>query len=74
MPLSTLPFAPVEEVMHGVVVRDPCRWLEDRDLPETEEWIMGQQQRCEEYFTECGSLDGLRSRVREYLDVEIIDQ
>ncbi|WP_169746995.1 prolyl oligopeptidase family serine peptidase [Edaphobacter aggregans] len=72
--MSTLPFAPVEEIIHGVVVFDPYRWLEDRSLPETEEWIVDQQQRCEQYFSECGTLDALRSRVRDYLDVEVVDQ
>jgi prolyl oligopeptidase len=74
MPLSTLPPSPVEEVIHGVLVPDPYRWLEDRGLPETEEWIADQQQRSKEYFAECGNLDALRSRVREYLDVEVLDQ
>jgi prolyl oligopeptidase len=74
MPLSTLPFAPVEEIIHGVTVRDPYRWLEDRSLAKTEEWIADQQQRCGQYFAECGDLDALRSRIREYLDVEVIDQ
>lgn len=74
MPLRTLSFAPVEEVIHGVAVRDPYRWLEDRNLPETEEWIADQRQRCERYFAECGNLNALRNRVREYLDVEAIDQ
>jgi prolyl oligopeptidase len=74
MSLSTLPTAPVDEVIHGVVVHDPYRWLEDRNLPETEEWIAEQQKRCQQYFAECGNLDVLRSRVREYLDVEVVDQ
>src|SRR5260370_5147618 len=74
MPLSMFRPAPVEEIIHDVVVSDPYRWLEDRHLPETEEWIADQQRRCEEYFADCGNLDALRSRVREYLDVEVLDQ
>jgi prolyl oligopeptidase len=73
MPLN-MSRPPVEEVIHGVVVSDPYRWLEDRGLPDTEESIAHQQRRCEEYFADCGDLDGLRSRVREYLDVEVVDQ
>jgi prolyl oligopeptidase len=45
MPLSALRPGPVEEVIHGVVVRDPYRWLENRALPETQEWITEQQKR-----------------------------
>lgn len=73
MPVTSL-HPPVEETIHGVVVRDPYRWLEDRSLPETEEWIVGQQQRCDEYFAACDDLDSLRTRVRAYLDVEVADQ
>ena len=67
-------FAPVEEMIHGVLVRDPYRWLEDRSLPETEEWIREQQRRCDAYFGECEELPAIRERVREYLDVEVVDQ
>jgi prolyl oligopeptidase len=74
MSLNSSRFAPVEEMIHGVLVRDPYRWLEDRSLPETEAWINDQQHRCNDYFANCGNLDAIRNRVREYLDVEVIDQ
>jgi prolyl oligopeptidase len=64
----------VEESIHGVVVRDPYRWLEDRNLPETEAWIREQEARCEAYFAECPGIGILQRRVREYLDVEVVDQ
>lgn len=72
--LSTIHPAPVEEVHHGVVVSDPFRWLEDRTLPETEEWIGEQKVTCDSYFKTCADLDEIRERVRRYLDVEIVDQ
>lgn len=74
MSLTGSPLAPVEEMIHGVLVRDPYRWLEDRTLPETEEWIREQQRRCDKYFAECEDLPAIRERVRAYLDVEITDQ
>jgi prolyl oligopeptidase len=74
MPLTDSRFALVEERIHGVLVRDPYRWLEDRSLPETEEWIREQQNRCNDYFANCGDLDVIRERVRTYLDIEIVDQ
>jgi prolyl oligopeptidase len=74
MSLTGSPLAPVEEMIHGVMVRDPYRWLEDRSLPETKEWIRDQQRRCDDYFAECEKLLAIRERVREYLDVEVIDQ
>jgi prolyl oligopeptidase len=74
MPLTGSIYFPVEDVIHGVTVHDPYRWLEDRSRPETEDWIADQQQRCDRYFSERGDLDALRIRVREYLDLEIVDQ
>jgi prolyl oligopeptidase len=75
MPLNAAPhLPPVEEVLHGVVVRDRYRWLEDRSLPETEHWIREQQRRCHEYFDKCLDLDALHLRVQAYLDVEVVDQ
>ena len=65
---------PFEEAIHGVLVPDPYRWLEDRSLRETKEWIRTQQQRCDQYFANCRELDVIRSRVRAYLDIETIDQ
>jgi prolyl oligopeptidase len=74
MSLTDSPLAPVEEMIHGILVPDPYRWLEDRSLPETEEWIREQQRRCDDYFAECEDLLAIRERVRAFLDVEITDQ
>jgi prolyl oligopeptidase len=62
------------EVIHGVRVRDPYRWLEDRTLPETAEWIGEQENRCNAYFDNCGDVASLRKIVERYLDVETVDQ
>jgi prolyl oligopeptidase len=74
MPVDTCTSGPVSEVLHGKTVIDPYRWLEDRALPETEGWIRGQQSRCEGYFSTCPGLDAIRVHVRDYLDVEVVDQ
>lgn len=63
-----------EDLIHGIAVSDPYRWLEDRGSPDTEVWIQVQQERCEAYFSKCPELAAMESRVREYLDVEIVDQ
>lgn len=70
MPLT----GPIEEVIHGIMVRDPYRWLEDPSLPETEAWIRKQQQRCDAYFNSCPQLALLEQRVEAYLDIEVVDQ
>jgi prolyl oligopeptidase len=74
MQLSRISLAPTEDVIHGVVVHDPYRWLEDRSLAETQEWILEQQKHCDDYFARCGSLTAIRNHVREYLDTEVVDQ
>jgi len=63
-----------EETIHGVPIRDPYRWLEDRSAPETSAWLRKQQHNCDVYFDECPGLRSLELRVRNYLDVTEIDQ
>jgi hypothetical protein len=45
----------VKEIIHGVEVSDPYRWLEDRESPETEQWIENQSKYAEAII---GSLPG----------------
>jgi prolyl oligopeptidase len=63
-----------EEIIHGVPIGDRYRWLEDRSLPETSAWIYEQQRACNAYFNECSELPLLERRVRDYLDIVVIDQ
>lgn len=74
MSLTTPSLRIVEEVLHGVQVRDPYRWLEDRSLPETKQWIEEQRARYEAYFLDCDALGVLRRRVESFLNVEVVDQ
>jgi|HubBroStandDraft_1064217.scaffolds.fasta_scaffold05365_5 prolyl oligopeptidase len=64
----------IEEIVHGTAIRDPFRWLEDRNLPETEDWIVTQQRHSERYFRSCPDLEIIERRVRQYLDIEVLDQ
>lgn len=63
-----------EDLIHGIAVSDPYRWLEDPGSPETEVWVREQQQRCNAYFSTCPELSVVEFRVRKYLDVEVVDQ
>jgi prolyl oligopeptidase len=72
---TTLGFTPgVVEMIHGVAVADPYRWLEDRTSSQTEHWIGQQRVRLERYVEQLGPLHSLRKRVMEFVDVETIDQ
>ena len=64
----------VEESIHGIAVKDPYRWLEERDCPATDRWLDDQHNRYVDYFRKFGSLDSLRNHVRAFLDAEAIDQ
>jgi prolyl oligopeptidase len=65
---------PTQEIIHGVAVNDPYRWLEDRNSPATEKWVCEQQQVSDGYFSSCPNLSDIENRVREYLGVEMVDQ
>lgn len=73
MPLNTMQ-TPFQETLHGVIVRDPYRWLENRNLPATKEWIQAQQRQCAEYFDADPDFDRLAGIVSGYLNIEVMDQ
>jgi prolyl oligopeptidase len=72
--MSILTHDSVVETIHGVEVRDPYRWLEDRELKETEEWINRQNQYCDQYFSRSGCYESLRNVVSDSLFVDVTDQ
>ncbi len=57
----------VEEVLHGVTVRDPYRWLEAADSPETRAWIDSQTAYTTAYLKQVAARDGIRERMAEIL-------
>jgi prolyl oligopeptidase len=61
---------PVIEVLHGVAVSDPYRWLEDQDSPRTREWICEQTQYARNYLESIPGRARIRERIREFLAVE----
>ena len=65
--------APVTEVIHGVSVTDPYRWLEDSNSPETRRWIEQQTQYARAYLDGIPGRDVVRKRIREFLAVETYD-
>ena len=63
----------VTEVLHGVSISDPYRWLEDQDSPRTRRWIEEQTQYAREYLDHLPGRQKIRERIREFLAVETYD-
>ncbi len=74
MQLSLAMPKPAVEVLHGVTIVDPYRWLEDRSSPFTRCWLEEQQELCEDYFPRLSEAEKLRSRVAQLLSAETIEQ
>ncbi len=75
--LTTVPpysaVEPVTEIIHGVPMTDPYRWLEDQDSPKTRDWLAAQTQYARAYLDAIPGRDRIRERIRELLDVETCD-
>src|SRR5580700_9839506 len=64
---------PVTEVLHGVSITDPYRWLENQNSPETRAWIANQTHYARAYLDSIPGRIQIRERVRQLLDVETYD-
>jgi prolyl oligopeptidase len=67
------PAEPVTEVLHGVSVTDPYRWLEEQDSPRTRRWIEEQTEYARSYLDNLPERQKIRERIREFLVVETYD-
>jgi len=67
------PVEPVSEILHGVTVTDPYRWLEDQESAQTRRWIEAQTQYARAYLDAIPGREQIRERIRELLDVETYD-
>ena len=65
---------PVREVLHGIEVEDPFRWLEDQDSPETRSFIEAEQDVYREYLDRHQRLRSrIERRVTQLLAVPSVD-
>jgi prolyl oligopeptidase len=64
---------PVTEILHGVSITDPYRWLEEQDSPRTRRWIEEQTQYARNYLDNVAGRQKIRERIREFLAVETYD-
>lgn len=58
------------ETVHGVVVPDPYRWLEDIDIAETQAWIDAQNQLTFEYLKKLPFRGQIRQRMEQLWNYE----
>jgi prolyl oligopeptidase len=63
---------PVTDILHGVSVTDPYRWLEDQNSPQTRRWLNEQTGHTRAYFDAIPRRERIRQRVEELLAVEVV--
>ncbi|TXT56769.1 MAG: hypothetical protein BAJATHORv1_20362 [Candidatus Thorarchaeota archaeon] len=55
----------IVEIIHGVEVKDPYRWLEDTSDPEVQEWIAKQMEFSRKVVESYGDQEPIKERLRE---------
>jgi prolyl oligopeptidase len=63
----------VTEILHGIPVTDPYRWLEDQNSSRTRAWIADQTRYCRAYLDAITNRGHIRERIRRFLAVETFD-
>jgi prolyl oligopeptidase len=61
------PVEPVTEILHGIEITDPYRWLEDQNSPCTRKWLDEQAAYTRTYFAAIPDRERIRTRVRDLL-------
>jgi prolyl oligopeptidase len=70
------PHSPIEvvtDLLHGIPVEDPYRWLEDQESPRTRAWIGEQTRYARNYLDALPGRERIRRRIQEFLAVETYD-
>ena len=60
----------VIDVLHGVEIADPYRWLEDQESPETRAWIDAQNAYTDAVLADLPGRDALTARFRELMEID----
>ncbi len=71
-PPPLTPIESVSEILHGVKVIDPYRWLENQNSPRTREWLKEQNAYTRAYLDNIPGRECIRKRVAELLAVETV--
>jgi prolyl oligopeptidase len=62
----------VKEILHGVEIVDPYRWLEDQNGPETRDWIDAQNNYTNDLLSNIPSRPAIKDRLEELLYIDQI--
>ena len=62
----------VAETMHGMVVHDPYRWLEDQNSPETRAWIDAENACTQAVLSKVPGQEAIAKRLGELIKVDTI--
>src|SRR6266481_18206 len=66
---------PITETLHGVVITDPYRWLEEQNSPRTRKWLEEQGNYTRAYLDAIPGRNQIRERVRKLLSLkEVISE
>ncbi|MEW5874460.1 MAG: prolyl oligopeptidase family serine peptidase [Candidatus Zixiibacteriota bacterium] len=63
---------PVVDTLHGVVMTDPYRWLEDQNSPATRDWLNAQIAYTESFYPQFTARQATAARLTELLRVNRI--
>jgi prolyl oligopeptidase len=64
---------PVTDILHGVAITDPYRWLEEDSL-QTRKWLKEQEAYTRTYLGSMPGRDCIRKRVEELMAIEIVSE
>jgi prolyl oligopeptidase len=64
------PVEPVTEVLHGIEITDPYRWLEDQNSPRTRKWLEEQTAYTRAYLDAIPGREQIRKRIIELLPLK----
>ncbi|HID94090.1 MAG TPA: S9 family peptidase [bacterium (Candidatus Stahlbacteria)] len=62
----------VKEILHGVEIVDPYRWLEDQESPETRAWIDAQNEYAHSFIDSLPGRKQLKQRITELMKIDRI--
>jgi prolyl oligopeptidase len=66
------PVNEVKEVIQGVEITDPYRWLEDQSSPETRSWIDAQNAYTKSQFARLPGREEIRQRLNAFVKIDFI--